>query len=70
MSRRFSQSEIREVVTEMENETPKALTPEETLAAHQEVLRPKRQPIQNDFMSKPNRWNGVQGGPQGLKKSS
>ena len=38
------------------------------LAEHQEVNRPKRQPIQNDFMNKPNRWNGVQGGPKGLKK--
>jgi len=64
--KRLSQNEIEEEIM--------ATTVEQDLAAkaltdHQEALKPKRQPIQNDFMSKPGRWNGVSGGPAGLKKS-
>jgi hypothetical protein len=69
MSRRLSRHFIDEVRSQMKTEeVQKPKSPAELLAEHAENLRPKRQPLQNDFMSKPGRWNGVAGGPQGLKQ--
>ena len=49
-------------------------TAAELAAEHAERLRPKRQPISNDFLKNTNdpasprfRWNGVVGGPAGRK---
>ncbi len=67
MSRRLSQHAIRKVVEQMNNE-PNPQTPEAALAAHQEALKPKRPPIQNDFMKSPDRWLGVKGHPTGMRK--
>ena len=66
MSRRLSKDEIEREMSIMET-TDKDWAAK-ALADHQEAIKPKRQPLQNDFMSKPGRWNGVQGGPQGSKK--
>jgi hypothetical protein len=51
----------------MESEAQKPQTSAEALAAHQAALRPKHSTV----IEKPwgaDRWNGVKGGPAGLKK--
>jgi hypothetical protein len=68
--KRLSQNEIEEEIMSTIQTTEEKELSEKALSAHQEALKPKKQPLQNDFMSKPGRWNGVQGGPLGLKKSS
>ena len=65
--KRLSQAEIEREVKATTVEQDLALAAKE-LSEHAENLKPKRQPIQNDWTKSPDRWLGVKGGPKGLNK--